>query len=59
LEQEGDSGADDDGRGMVGDADTIVSVADLRYSLETAMMELELARNRASTPQVCLRIGGG
>jgi hypothetical protein len=29
-----------------------VSVADLRYSLETAMMELELARNRASTPQV-------
>jgi hypothetical protein len=35
-----------------------VSVADLRYSLETAMMDLELARNRASTPQVGYAMAG-
>lgn len=34
------------------DADTITSIADVRYSLETAMMELELARNRASNPHI-------
>lgn len=34
------------------DASPVASIPDLRYSLDTAMMELELARNRVAVPHV-------